>query len=61
MFLFLEKPYTCERGEIGVLAVIPQEHFRRGHGRPFEDRIHLDPMEMTFGQFRGIKILPSNV
>jgi hypothetical protein len=61
MLLFFEEPHAHEGGEIAVVMIVAQEHFRCGQRRPFGDRVHLDRCGLLIGQERCIERVPGNV
>ena len=61
MLLLFEKPDGHEGRKIAVIAVIAQEHFSRGQGRPLGDRIHAYGLRLLVRKPRGIELTPWNI
>ena len=61
VLLFLVEPHAHERGEVGIVAVVAQEHLGGRERRPLGDRVHLDGARLLVGQLRCVELCPGNV
>ncbi len=43
------------------MLIVAQEHLGRGHGRPFQNGVHLDSVQLPLGELAAIELIPRDV